>query len=138
MDGKQLNDALIKLIEKKNQLTEISYDDADYDDLEEEVHDLEDQFQEEFGSQLEEILADVHDEYCPDNDVLLPIAYIANHYKITENGNGKHYEVDYSEGVPVEADDVSAQIARLVILPNPARIILMTYKGKDEVVWSAE
>ena len=33
-----------------------------------------------YGDYIEEALRDVHDEFCPDSEVLLPIAYLANEY----------------------------------------------------------
>jgi len=49
MDIKALDKALQVIIQKKDALEKISYNDPTYDDLEEELHDLEDDFQEEYG-----------------------------------------------------------------------------------------
>ena len=84
MDIKALVAALISSVEKKNQLSTIDYNDENYDHIEEELHRLEDDFGEKFGDYVEDALHYVHDEFCPDNEVLLPIAYLANKY--IENG----------------------------------------------------
>ena len=61
-------------------LKKLDYNNPKYDDLEEELHDLEDSLHVKFGDFLEEILQNVHDKYCPDTDVLFPIAYLAKSY----------------------------------------------------------
>ena len=132
IDIKKLDQKLIELINKKMELSTIGYDNEKYDDMEEELHDLEDDFIEEFGDYLEDALHSVHDEYCPDNDVLLPIAYLANTYKVDEN---KNYSAP-GEGVFVDADDFDSPNTRLVILPNPTRIVLNVGK-KEEILWTA-
>ena len=133
MDVQQLNQDLCKLLDKKVELTGLSYDDNRYDDLEEEIHDLEDEVQKKYGSYLEEALYEVHDEYCPDTDVLLPIAYLPN--KVTKVG--KEYKIDSKQGVYVEADDYADEDTRLVLLANPVRIILQISSEKQQVVWKA-
>ncbi|MDN4165281.1 hypothetical protein QWY31_07200 [Cytophagales bacterium LB-30] len=140
MDIKALNKALVAIAEKKNELSKLSYDHKNYDQVEEELHDMEDDFMEEFGNYLEEALHFVHDEFCSDNDVLLPIAYIANEYKVSgKNSDGSvSYDVDPSQGVIVEADDFPGKSTRLVILPSPPRIILQIGADKKEVVWTAD
>lgn len=139
MELKKLDQALLKIIEKKNKLSKLNYSDQDYDQIEEELHELEDDFIEEFGPYLEEALHVVHDEYCPDNDVLLPIAYLGNKYtKTGEKADGTpEYTVDATEGVIVEVDDYPNKISRLVLVPNPTRILLSVDKNPLEEVWRA-
>lgn len=139
MDIKAMNAALVGIAEKKNQLSKLSYDDKNYDTIEEELHDLEDDFIEDYGSYLEEALSFVHDEFCADNDVLMPIAYIAQEYKIVgKNADGSDtYDVNDQQGVLVEADDYPGKVVRLVIVPNPTRILLQVGKEKKEEVWRA-
>src|SRR5688572_33373934 len=76
MDVKALNRALLEIVTKREELSKVNYNDPTYDNLEEELHDLEDDFQDEYGAYLEKALQQVHDEYCPDNDVLMPIGYL--------------------------------------------------------------
>lgn len=119
MDVKALDRSLQEILEKREELGKLDYNNPKYDDLEEELHDLEDEFQDEYGDQLEEALQSVHDIHCPDNDVLLPIAYIG-------------------KGVPVEVDKYAGKDTKLVLTPNPVRIILQVGKDKQEVVWTAK
>lgn len=126
-----LNETLILIIDKKYGLASMSYSDEKYDEIEEELHDLEDEFLSKFGSYLEEALHDVHDEFCPDNEVLLPIAYLPRKYSKGASG----VEVDNSQGVYVDVDDYDESETKLVLVPNPLRIILNIGKDKQEVVW---
>ena len=119
MDIKALDTALQAIVKKQEELKGIEYSSPKYDDLEEELHNLEDAFQQTYGEYLEEALQDVHDELCPDNDVLLPIAYIG-------------------EGIYVEVDDYPGSETRLQLEPNPTRIIIKVGKEKKETVWQAK
>ena len=76
MDIKGLDKALQQIVDCRAELSKIDYNNPKYDDLEEKLHDLEDNFQDEYGDFLEDALQGIHDKYCPDNDVLLPIAYL--------------------------------------------------------------
>lgn len=134
MDIKALDHDLVELVEKKSQLSNLDYSDEIYDQIEEELHQLEDKFLESYGTYLEDALHEVHDEYCPDTDVLLPIAYLPN--KIMKNGD--EYEVDAREGVYVEVDDYEGDDTKLVLLPRPTRIILQINPTHREVVWIAK
>ncbi|MDH4298026.1 MAG: hypothetical protein OEV74_17235 [Cyclobacteriaceae bacterium] len=119
MDTNALELALLKIVGKREELSKIDYSNPKYDDLEEELHDLEDELQDKYGDFLEEALQHVHDEYCPDNDVLMPIGYIG-------------------QGVPVEVDKLPGKDTRLLLAPSPVRIILSVGKDKQQVVWSLE
>jgi hypothetical protein len=140
MNIKELNKALTRLIEKRNQLSVLTYDNKDYDNLEEELHDLEDDFFYNFGEFMEGVLQGIHDDLCPDTDVLLPIAYIGHKYsRGGQNPDGTPiYDVDYTEGVWVDTDKYPGKETRLVLVPNPARILLLIDKKKKEIVWSAD
>jgi hypothetical protein len=118
MDVKALDKAIQEIVTKRAELDKIDYNNPKYDDLEEELHDLEDDFQEEYGDYLEEALQDVHDQLCPDNDVLMPIAYI--------------------KGVPVEVEKYEGKDTKLVLAPNPVRLVLSVGKDKQEIVWTAK
>lgn len=140
MDNVELNQALITLVEKKMELGRLSYSDASYDEVEEELHDLEDAFVDKYGGYLESIFEGVHDKYCPDSDVLLPTAYLANKYLKTGQKKDGSFEYDvasYQEGVVVDSDDYD--IARLVLIPNPMRIVLFAKDGQHrENVWEGK
>ena len=85
-----------------------------------------------FGEYLEEALQEVHDKLCPDTDVLFPTAYLAKTYTISPKNE---FSVAAAEGVFVEVDTMPGKETKLVIIPNPLRIILNT-KDKQQVVWS--
>jgi hypothetical protein len=140
MNVKDIDKSLTALIEKRNELSTLTYDNKDYDRLEEELHDMEDDFIEKYGEYLETALEKIHDKLCPDNDVLLPIAYLAHKYnKGGKNPDGTTiYDVDYSEGVWVDVDKMPGKDTRLVLVPNPVRILLLIDGKKKEVVWKAE
>jgi hypothetical protein len=119
MDVKALDKSLLEILKKREELSKLDYSNPKYDDLEEEVHDLEDDFQDQFGEYVEAAFQDIHDELCPENDVLLPIAYIG-------------------KGVPVEVDKYEGKDTKLILMPSPTRIILTVGKEKEEVLWTAK
>jgi hypothetical protein len=119
MDVKALDKAIQEIIKKRDDLAKLDYNDPKYDELEEELHDLEDDFQEQYGEYLEEALQDVHETLCPDNDVLMPIAYLG-------------------KGIPVETDKYAGKDTKLMLAPAPTRVVLLVGKDKQEVVWTAK
>lgn len=118
MNVKELDTELREIEKAKAELDKLNYNDPKYDDLEERLHDLEDDFQDKHGEFLEEALQNIHDDLCPDNDVLMPIAYLG-------------------KGVPVEIDKLPGKDTRLVLMTNPTRIVLTIGKDKQDVVWTA-
>lgn len=137
MNIQALDKALVEIVEKKNTLSQLNYNDKDYDKVEEELHDLEDDFVEAYGEYLEDVLAEVHDELCPDNDVLLPIAYLANKYvKKEENGKLTYHAAD--GGVLVDVDEYPDKLTHLVLVPKPTRLMLQLGNNHEEQVWTAE
>ena len=95
MDVDKLNEDFSLIADKINELDEMNYSDERYDDFEEQLHDMEDEFLEEFGQDLEEAIAEVHDEFCPDNDVLLPVAYFAKNYIRNQKDHKGRYSLRY-------------------------------------------
>ncbi|WP_296621889.1 hypothetical protein [Marivirga sp.] len=134
IDIKNLDKDLTALVKAKIALSKLTYADQDYDKIEEELHDMEDDFQENYGEYLEEALAEVHDEFCPDNDVLLPIAYLADEYIVKDDT----IDVAPGQGVLVEADDFASAKVTLALAPQPTRIVLQAGNDHKEVVWRAE
>lgn len=130
----ELEQDLRLLADKKNELDDLDYSSDQYDSIEHELHELEDGFQEKYGEYLEEALSQIHDEFCPDNDVLLPIAYLAKKY----TKEGAQYDVHSSEGVLVDADDFPSKNTRLVLVPGPTRILLIVDNNNRQVVWTPE
>jgi len=133
MDIKALDKAIQDIAIRRNELKKIDYNNPKYDDLEEELHDLEDALQVKYGEYLEEALQEVHDKLAPDTDILFPIAYFAKTYTINAKNE---FSVTNAEGAFVEVDSMPGKETKLVILPNPLRILLNT-KEKQQVVWSA-
>jgi hypothetical protein len=133
MDLVALDSELQKLVLKKNELSVMDYGNEAYDDIEEELHDMEDDFSEKFGTYLEEAFYDVHDEFCPDSDVLMPIAYLGKKYEVKD----EEFDVTFNEGVYVEMDDYPDLDTKLVLLPNPTRIMLQISKEERNIVWTA-
>lgn len=137
MNKATLDKDLSELIEKRIQLSKMSYSDDRYDELEDELHDLEDEFVDNHGDLLEDAFADVHDEYCPDDDVLLPTAYLAKNYMRLDTVDGTTYDVPFKEGVMVGVDDYPNKDTRLVLLAKPTRILLTIARKEKHVVWTA-
>jgi hypothetical protein len=135
--NKALNAELIEIVEKKVLLSSMTYDNKNYDEVEEELHDLEDDFIEEHGEFLEDIIADVHETIKSDNDVLLPIAYLGQRYtKKDKNPDGSvRFEAEFGEGVIIETEKYPNKEARLVLVPSPVRLELLIANAKREVVW---
>ncbi|MEA5402587.1 hypothetical protein VB776_06655 [Arcicella sp. DC2W] len=134
MNIQELDKELLSLFEKRIALSQMGYDHRDYDDVEEALHDLEDDFNDKYGDFLESILQEIHKEYCPESDVLLPTAYLARSFKETSDGG---IEVGADAGVEVELEENPIANARLMLLPSPTRIVLVVGK-KKKIVWSAD
>ena len=135
MDIKALDTALQEIVKRRMELAKIDYNNPKYDDLEEQLHDLEDALQDNHGDYLEGVLQEVHDKYAPDTDVLHPIAYLAKTYQVSDKNE---YSVAETEGVFVEIEGQPSKNTKLVLLPNPPRIILNGGKEKQKVLWSVK
>ena len=133
MNITELNTSLVSIIRKKEELSKLPYNDKRYDDVEEELHDLEDEFNETYGDYLEEALEEVHERICPDSDVLLPTAYLPSKL-LGANGD----EPVQGEGVWVDTDQYPNKESRLVLVPNPTRLILTVGSTVQKEVWKAE
>lgn len=132
-----LNQAVREVVEKRSLLSQMGYDHEQYDDVEEELHDLEDDFLEQYGDFLEKALQNVHNEFCPESDVLLPSAYLPRQYqKETDASGEEEIKLGDNDGVWVELEDFPGADAKLVMLPDPTRIELLTQAG-SQAVWTA-
>jgi len=132
MNIDELNTSLVEIIRKKEELSKLPYNDVRYDDVEEELHDLEDDFNDTYGEYLEEVLEEVHERLCPDSDVLLPTAYLPNNLTAMDTGTPAP-----REGVWVDSDEFPNKEARLVLVPNPTRLILSVGTKIQKEVWKA-
>jgi hypothetical protein len=119
MDIKALDNALQLIEKKRDELSNLNYNNPKYDEIEEQLHDMEDDFQDKYGDYVEEALQNIHEEFCPDNDVLMPIAYLG-------------------KGVYVEVDKYPGKDTKLILATNPTRVILSVGKEKQDVVWTAK
>jgi hypothetical protein len=137
MDLNQLDKDLTAIIELRNRLSTFSYADPEYDDIEEELHDLEDDFNDTYGADLEHQLEQIYDKLNSDNDVLLPSAYLANKYiPLMPDARGIiSYEVKGKQGVPIESEQFDGQDVRLVLISNPARIVMQINGRSLKDVW---
>ncbi|MCY7351235.1 MAG: hypothetical protein LH606_11300 [Cytophagaceae bacterium] len=138
MNVNALNQALREVVDKRRILSGMGYDHEQYDDVEEELHDLEDEFLSQYGDFLEVVLQKVHDEHCPESDVLLPTAYLPRQYQKAVNAKTGEEEIELgdNDGVWVDLDAFPGADAKLVLLPDPARIELLTLAG-SQTVWKA-
>ncbi|MEM6300017.1 MAG: hypothetical protein AAF740_15120, partial [Bacteroidota bacterium] len=106
--------------------------------LEEELHDLEDSFLEEFGEYVEDGIAEVYEEFELEEDVLSPLAYLARSYqKMDETEEGPKYNITNKDGLPIDVPGYESRDTRLVMLPNPPRLF-MILKGRGKEVWRAK
>ena len=125
MNADDLNKALLALIEKKAELHTLTYDDARYDDVEEALHDLEDDFNDDFGADLEAALEKVHLDLKSDTDVLLPTAYLP-----------ATLAPQKEDGVWIDSEKYPGRV-RLVLRATPPRFVLTTSKGQEHELWKA-
>lgn len=138
MNIKNLNQAFVEIAEKKNQLFQVERGTPGHVALQSEIERLLEDFQSDYGWYIEEALFNVHDEYCPDNEVLKPISYLASHYESGRGNGGSVYDVGNQEGIDVEADDFPGIKARLVLVPGPTRLVLQgQVEPFKETVWVA-
>lgn len=128
MNTDELNTALLALIEKKQELQSLKYDDPRYDDAEETLHDLEDDFNEKYGDYLEAALEKVHTDLQSDTDVLLPTAYLPSRPGVAPMPK---------EGVWVDSEKYPGKEARITLIASPVRIILMVGKQVQQELWKA-
>lgn len=135
--NKALNADLLELVEKKTLLSTMTYDNKNYDEIEEELHDLEDDFLDNYGDMLEDVISEAHEKIHSDNDILLPIAYVGQRYsKNGKNEDGSaHYDVEHGEGVLIETELYPNKETRLVLVPSPTRIELLVAGVKKEIIW---
>jgi len=140
MQINEMNVALNELVDKRNQLAALNYSDSKYDEIEEVLHELEDDFLDEFGEFLDKVLSDIHDKQFPESDVLSPIAYLAKKYvvKMTYSEGKVDYNIPAKDGVWVEALLYPNKDVRLVLMPNPPRFVMHFDNGVHKVIWSAD
>lgn len=131
MSYKRLNSDLIDLIELRNELHEMAFNDPRYDELEDELHDFEDTFNRRYQVLIEPILIRIHKKLTPEIPHLIPTAYVGTHYDYLSETDT--YETDGSSGVVLE--NGKGHNFRLIFIPNPTRLLLAS-KNDIQVVWN--
>jgi hypothetical protein len=134
MNLSQLEEVMKSLADLKSQQHTEASEMKNLSSVSEKIQLLQDQLINEFGAVLEEAIFNVHDEYCPDDDMRALTEYLPRFYQ----KEGKHYVLPIGEGVLVEADDYPGQPVRLALSPNPVRLVMKVQEsGAEEVLWVA-
>ncbi len=123
---------LQRLVEVKSQAASFKENNGEFKSIQKMFERMSRHFQEKYNLSMQDILFDIYDEYCPDDEIEPLKNYLAEHYQANENG----FDVPLDEGVLVHVDDFEFTEARLVLLPDPARIVLQ-HAGSShrEVLW---
>ena len=138
MKMEEMNLALEGIVLLKNQLHGMAETDEKFAAISTALEDAEADFENEFGSQMHEILLDVYDELCPDSDIMPFKNYLAKFYHVRKSNGKDSYLVDGTEGFLVQMDDFPKKETKLVLLPCPLRIELNIDDYTKEQVWTAE
>ena len=137
MNWEKIDQELTEIVQQRNQLSALEYSDENYDDLEEQVHDLEDDFNENYEEILAPELEKIYAKLKSDSDVLLPTAYLANFYQemLPDAKGSITYEVTGNQGVPIESDQLGKVDLRIVLVPNPVRFVLLINGKQLKELW---
>jgi len=139
MNWEKLDQELTEIVQQRIQLSALEYSDENYDDLEEQLHDLEDDFNENYEEVLAPELEKIYTKLKSDTDVLLPTAYLANHYQemLPDARGSITYEVIGEQGVPIESDELGKVDMRIVLIPNPVRFVLLVNGKQLKELWKS-
>ena len=139
MNWEKIDQELTEIVQQRNQLSALEYSDENYDDLEEQLHDLEDDFNENHEELLAPELEKIYTKLKSDSDVLLPTAYLANHYQemLPDAKGSSTYEVSGNQGVPIESDELGKVDLRIVLIPNPIRFVLLINGKQLKELWKS-
>jgi hypothetical protein len=139
MNWEKIDQELTEIVQQRNQLSALEYSDENYDDLEEQLHDLEDDFNENYEDVLEPELEKIYSKLKSDSDVLLPTAYLANYYQemLPDAKGSITYEVSGDQGVPIESDQLGKVDLRIVLIPNPTRFVLLINGKQLKELWKS-
>ena len=139
MNWEKVDQELTEIVQQRIQLSALEYSDENYDDLEEQLHDLEDDFNENYEEVLAPELEKIYTKLKSDTDVLLPTAYLANHYQqmLPDARGSITSEVSGEQGVPIESDELGKVDMRIVLIPNPARFVLLVNGKQLKELWKS-
>ena len=137
MNWEKIDQELTEIVQKRIQLSTLEYSDENYDDLEEQLHDLEDDFNEHYEDILAPELEKIYTKLKSDTDVLLPTAYLANTYQemLPDAKGSITYEVSGEQGGPIESDQLGKVGMRIVLIPNPVRFVLLVNGKQLKELW---
>lgn len=139
IDANSFNKAFEQIVEQRNKLYKMNYNDDGYDDIEDTLHDLEDDFNADFEEYLTDILENAHGAVKSDADVLLPTAYIASYYQDeneTDPDGAKVFSIPTESGVYVECEgQAESTDTRIVFMPSPARLMFLVNNALDKELW---
>ncbi len=140
MNWEKIDLELTEIVQQRNQLSALEYSDENYDDLEEQLHDLEDDFNENYEEILAPELEKIYAKLKSDSDVLLPTAYLANFYQemLPDAKGSITYEVTGNQGVPIESDQLGKVDLRIVLVPNPIRFVLLINGKQLKELWKSK
>jgi hypothetical protein len=138
MEVMELDKELTRIVELRNSISALGGSSESHPDFGR-LKEMEESFVEKYGLYLEDALRDVHDEICPDDQIHPLTAYIASQYIDTGNKREglKVFEVENDQGVGVGTDDYPGMDTKLVIIPNPCRIMLIVGEEEREELWRA-
>ena len=139
MNWEKIDQELTEIVQQRNQLSALEYSDVNYDDLEEQLHDLEDDFNENYEEILAPELEKIYAKLKSDSDVLLPTAYLANFYQemLPDAKGSITYEVTGNQGVPIESDQLGKVDLRIVLVPNPVSFVLLINGKQLKELWKS-
>ena len=139
MNWEKIDQELTEIVQQRIQLSALEYSDENYDDLEEQLHDLEDDFNENYEDVLAPELEKIYTKLKSDTDVLLPTAYLANTYlEMLPDAKGSvTSEVSGEQGVPIESDQLGKVDLRIVLIPNPVRFVLLVNGRQLKELWKS-
>ncbi len=137
MNFKKINADLLDLIELRNQIAKVSYNAPEYDELEDEITDFEDTFNERYSKGIEEIAHKIHKQLLPSSEVLVSTAYVAKNYTPSVV-NEDDYDVNPEQGVVFNENEGDKILSlRLVLYPNPLKFVFISKKD-IKIVWTAD
>ena len=128
-----LEGLIILIADLKNELHNLRYGDIRYDERENKLHDFEDQLLQQHGDYLTEVLQSIHNNYCREQEILTPLAYLGRNY-IRRVDNT--YDVEPGQGALVDVSAKDSIPCYLVIVPGPLRILKVKGDNSKEEVWA--
>ena len=134
MSGVSLEELLISIADLKNEIHNLEYDEIEYDEKENQLHELEDKLIFNYGDYLTKALRTIHNKHCKEKEVLTPIAYIGRNYIKRVDST---YDVEPGQGALVDVNTTTRMPCYIVIVPGPLRILMVNGDDSREEVWAA-